>query len=149
MKLRQKEKGFTIIEVLIVLAIAGLIMVIVFLAVPALQRNARNTSRTNDASRILAAVNECLSNRNGKLSSCDDFVAPPTGTKAGKYILISENQQLTTDTGGPSINAFQFFTDKKCNTDGSAVDSGTTNRAFAVVFQVETTGAPDTRCIGS
>jgi prepilin-type N-terminal cleavage/methylation domain-containing protein len=37
-KLSKKEKGFTIIEVMIVLAIAGLIMLVVFLAVPALQR---------------------------------------------------------------------------------------------------------------
>jgi prepilin-type N-terminal cleavage/methylation domain-containing protein len=35
--------GFTIIEVMIVLAIAGLILLIVFLAVPALEREARNT----------------------------------------------------------------------------------------------------------
>ena len=48
----KRDEGFTIIEVLIVLAIAGLIMLIVFLAVPALQRNSRNTQRTNDASLI-------------------------------------------------------------------------------------------------
>jgi prepilin-type N-terminal cleavage/methylation domain-containing protein len=39
LSLKNNKKGFTIIEVLIVLAIAGVIMVIVFLAVPALQRN--------------------------------------------------------------------------------------------------------------
>ena len=37
----RKESGFTIVEVMIVLAIAGLILAIVFIAVPALQRNAR------------------------------------------------------------------------------------------------------------
>ena len=52
-KSRQDGQGFTIIEVLIVLAIAGLIMVVVFLAVPALQRNSRNNSRKADA-RYLA-----------------------------------------------------------------------------------------------
>ncbi|HPW47952.1 MAG TPA: prepilin-type N-terminal cleavage/methylation domain-containing protein, partial [Candidatus Saccharibacteria bacterium] len=36
---KKDQKGFTIIEVLIVLAIAALILLIVFLAVPALQRN--------------------------------------------------------------------------------------------------------------
>ena len=37
-KLKKSDKdGFTIIEVMIVLAIAGLILLIVFLAVPALQ----------------------------------------------------------------------------------------------------------------
>jgi prepilin-type N-terminal cleavage/methylation domain-containing protein len=36
---QKRQQGFTIIEVLIVLAIAALILLIVFLAVPALQRN--------------------------------------------------------------------------------------------------------------
>jgi prepilin-type N-terminal cleavage/methylation domain-containing protein len=46
--LKKRNEGFTIIEVMIVLAIAGLIMLVVFLAVPALQRNSRNTQRNND-----------------------------------------------------------------------------------------------------
>ncbi|HTH72240.1 MAG TPA: type II secretion system protein [Candidatus Pristimantibacillus sp.] len=68
-KLRQskKEQGFTIIEVLIVLAIAGLILLVVFLAVPALQRNARNTQRTEDAGNILSAITEFATNNNGSL----------------------------------------------------------------------------------
>lgn len=63
----KKEKGFTIIEVLIVLAIAGLILLVVFLAVPALQRNARNTQRSTDAGNILSAVSEYVGNNNGQL----------------------------------------------------------------------------------
>ncbi len=62
------QKGFTIIEVLIVLAIAGLILLIVFLAVPALQRNSRNTQRTSDVSRVLGAAQEVLNNNNGDLT---------------------------------------------------------------------------------
>src|SRR5689334_8413502 len=63
----RKEQGFTIIEVLIVLAIAGLILLVVFLAVPALQRNARNTTRREDAGNVLSAVNEFVANNNGSL----------------------------------------------------------------------------------
>jgi len=63
----KKEKGFTIIEVLIVLAIAGLILLVVFLAVPALQRNARNTQRSTDAGNLLSAVSEYVGNNNGVL----------------------------------------------------------------------------------
>jgi prepilin-type N-terminal cleavage/methylation domain-containing protein len=59
MKLPSKNtNGFTIIEVIIVLAIAGLIILIVLLAVPALQRNARNTSRKSDANIMAEAVYE-------------------------------------------------------------------------------------------
>jgi len=61
------RSGFTIIEIMIVLAIAGLIMLIVFLAVPALQRSAANTSRKDDAGRLSSAVNDFVSNNNGNL----------------------------------------------------------------------------------
>lgn len=64
---QKREQGFTIIEVLIVLAIAALIFLIVFLAVPALQRNSRNTSRKSDVANVLAAINEYVSNNNGSL----------------------------------------------------------------------------------
>lgn len=67
-KLKKSDnKGFTIIEVMIVLAIAGLILLIVFLAVPALQRQSRNTQRKTDASSIAAALATYISNNNGKL----------------------------------------------------------------------------------
>jgi len=60
-----RPSGFTIVEVLIVLAIGSLIMLTVFLAVPQLQRNNRNNQRSTDAARVLSAVNECISNNNG------------------------------------------------------------------------------------
>ena len=66
-KIRNKQRGFTIIEVLIVLAIAGLILLVVFLAVPALQRSARNTQRKNDAAQIGGAIASFISNNGGQL----------------------------------------------------------------------------------
>lgn len=63
----KRGQGFTIIEVLIVLAIAGLIMLIVFLAVPSLQRNSRNTQRTTDAGNVLSAISDYVGNNNGQL----------------------------------------------------------------------------------
>src|SRR5581483_1304696 len=59
--------GFTIIEVMIVLAVAGLILLIVFLAVPALQRNARNTQRKSDVARLSSAVSNWVSDNNGSI----------------------------------------------------------------------------------
>jgi prepilin-type N-terminal cleavage/methylation domain-containing protein len=67
-KLRKTDsEGFTIIEVMIVLAIAALILLIVFLAVPALQRSSRNTSRKSDAGHLSAAVNDFVTNNSGTL----------------------------------------------------------------------------------
>lgn len=61
------SSGFTIIEVMIVLAIAGLIMLIIFLAVPALQRSSRNTQRKNDAASVASAVANYIDNNGGTL----------------------------------------------------------------------------------
>ncbi len=60
------KKGFTIIEVVLVLAIAGLIFLMVFIALPALQKSQRNTQRGNDISRFLTAVNDYQTNNSNK-----------------------------------------------------------------------------------
>jgi len=62
----KRAQGFTIIEVMIVLAIAGLILAIVFFAVPQLQRNARDNQRENVATRIKAELDTYHSNNQGK-----------------------------------------------------------------------------------
>ncbi|HUC78950.1 MAG TPA: type II secretion system protein [Candidatus Saccharimonadales bacterium] len=61
----KKDNGFTIIEVLIVLAIAGLIMAVVLLAVPGLQRSQANSAAKTDASHIAAAASDWSSNNSG------------------------------------------------------------------------------------
>src|SRR3954451_17196844 len=63
---KSNSEGFTIIEVMIVLAIAGLIILIVLLAVPALQRNSRNTAIKNDASAVVGAFSSFASNSDGQ-----------------------------------------------------------------------------------
>lgn len=61
------KKGFTIIEVVLVLAIAGLIFLMVFIALPALQRSQRDTQRRNDLSRMQTAVQNYQTNSRGSL----------------------------------------------------------------------------------
>lgn len=53
--------GFTIIEVMIVLAIAALIMMVVFLAVPALRRAERNHMRKEAVDYIVGELDEYYS----------------------------------------------------------------------------------------
>ena len=58
----RKKKGFTIIEVVLVLAIAGLIFLMVFVALPALQRSQRNAQRKRDVDRVYTAIIEYQKN---------------------------------------------------------------------------------------
>ena len=60
------KQGFTIIEVVLVLAIAGLIFLMVFVALPALQRSQRDTARRNDMSRVDTSLVQYQTNNNTK-----------------------------------------------------------------------------------
>ena len=67
--------GFTIIEVVLVLAIAGLIFLMVFIALPALQRSQRDTQRRNDMSALASQITQYQSNNNGKLPTAGNVQA--------------------------------------------------------------------------
>lgn len=62
---RQPSTGFTIIEVMIVLAIAAFILTIIFIAIPALQRNSRNFTRKH-AVELTAGALEQFNNMYGR-----------------------------------------------------------------------------------
>jgi len=140
-KLRN-QKGFTIIEVLIVLAIAGLIMLIVFLAVPALQRNSRNTQRTNDAALVLAAVSECLNNRSGLVAECS------TPAKIGDFADITKLKQLVTIDAAGSATSVGIVFSSKCNPAASGPEGGKP-RQFVALYKIEGASAEIPRCIES
>lgn len=65
---KHKDQGFTIIEVVLVLAIAGLIFLMVFIALPALQRGQRDQARKNDATVVATAINTFKSSNRSSLS---------------------------------------------------------------------------------
>ena len=141
-KIRKQAEGFTIIEVLIVLAIAGLILLIVFLAVPALQRNQRNTARNSEAARISAAVTECLANRNGTTTTCGQ-----TNVTDVSYGTTQQLTAVNTGVGNGTINSANVYFNYKCQPNGAAAtNAGASARDFVVMYQVE---PAIQRCIGS
>jgi prepilin-type N-terminal cleavage/methylation domain-containing protein len=101
-KLLKKNSGFTIIEVMIVLAIAGLIMVIVLIAVPQLQRQQRNEARKNVINRIATEVDNYASNNQGAVPTSNNNAA--TGFLSGggfytRYIANNASQFNDPQTG--------------------------------------------------
>jgi len=110
-KLDKKDQGFTIIEVMIVLAIAGLILLVVFLAVPALQRASRNTSRKTDVQALLAAMGEYSNNNDGLLPTVVTLTAGnPAYVKfsnaAGTATTSQSNVGYYTTAAGDSAAGF-------------------------------------------
>lgn len=83
---QKRDQGFTIIEVVLVLAIAALIMLMVFIALPALQRNQRDTQRKNDISRLQSAVNNYKSSARGQLPTSGTGANGLTNTGANGFV---------------------------------------------------------------
>lgn len=84
---KQKEKGFTIIEVVLVLAIAGLIFLMVFIALPALQRSQRDSQRKNDLSRVLSQLQQYQSNnRNALPTNWSSFETDYLATNGDSFV---------------------------------------------------------------
>ena len=148
---KKLTQGFTIIEVLIVLAIAGLIMAIIFLAVPALQRNSRNNSRSNDAAHLAGLVNDYAANHAGTLPT-------QVGTGNNQLNLSGENWAIVDDPATGDFSSAASNTapwgdadtlvvrlDKKCAADTNQLSDQT--RAFSITYQVETSGAATNRCL--
>lgn len=129
---QKQQKGFTIIEVILVLAIAGLIFLMVFLALPALQRGQRDTQRKSDLSRVLTAVQSYQSNnrnsvpqannsalatfRNSYLRTGGDNFEDPTGSA---YTLVAA------EPSGNAGNGRIFYSvGAVCGNDGAVTSAG-------------------------
>lgn len=140
--LSTSKQGFTIIEVLIVLAIAGLIMLIVFIAVPALQRNGRNTQYRNEANRILSAVQEKANNTaNGTLPGATDSAEILANANAKNITTLTVTNPGTTSPVTPTLSAATVETGVKCGTvTATQVTPSTTNapaKSYILIFGIE------------
>lgn len=144
--LRNKEKGFTIIEVVLVLAIAGLIFLIVFLALPQLQRSRRDTQRKNDVGRLLSALESYSGNNNGNYptnqAETDLMVSgylttggsvfrdPQSG--AGNYTVTWANGAALPNTADTAIGTIYYRTGATCGTAEGTFTAGSTRDVSAL-----------------
>ena len=105
--MKKSQKGFTIIEVALVLAIGALIFLVVFLAVPALQRNQRNDARKRDISSVVEAVASYASNNPGKIVAAGDAYKngkADASTDLGKYL-----DTLSTNTDTVTVEHYLYY----------------------------------------
>jgi prepilin-type N-terminal cleavage/methylation domain-containing protein len=141
---KNKEKGFTIIEVVLVLAIAGLIFLMVFIALPALQRSQRDQQRRNDLSRAQTAVQNYQTNNRGVLPTFNaafisgylttngDSFADPDGTA---YTFDSSN---ATDGFVPTtFTSGKIYATKNAVCDGEKANTGQGGNKVALQYKLE------------
>ena len=146
--LLKKDKGFTLIEIVLVLAIAGLLLVIVFLAVSGAQKSRRDSQRKNDLSRVAAQVESYASNHAGVYpASSAAFNTELTGSYAlsnGKDPLSGGNYTYTalaTPSGGTAAGV--LYTPGAA---GATACDGTA-MAGARTFKVEMSLEQGTACV--
>lgn len=149
---KQRDEGFTIIEVVLVLAIAALIMLMVFIALPALQRNQRDTARQNDISRLQSALNNYKSRNRGRLPDAtnsaytqffnsdlrvngEDF-ADPSGEDYVPAIHVTGSlEQHKAD--GVDSNAVHIYPGARCNGEDVVGSLSGSSRRAAIVKSFE------------
>ena len=149
-----KQKGFTIIEVVLVLAIAALIFLMVFIALPALQRNQRDTARKDVLGKVASAVTTYQSNNRGQqptngaaLAGYVDGVASTTKSDTTGYTATASDTFVDNNyivhvatfatagvgTDKADTNLIEIVTGAKCNSGGNAAATGSTRNAAVLV----------------
>ena len=149
----KQQKGFTIIEVVLVLAIAGLIFLMVFVALPALQRGQRDAQRKQDLARISTQFTNYLSSTRGAVpnnpTSLGKFVKGylngDTDTVAGDEYKDPNGELYTIkyDVLPTEIGNIGYNNKSKCAEDGSGTPTSTgAARDYALTIKLENQKAP-------
>lgn len=149
---RLGASGFTIIELMIVLAIAALILLIVLLAIPALERNSRNNERKQDVQAILEAVSHYQLNNTGAIPTTSGFLQY---TKLHIYDTADisthvETVGTTSHLGDTNhdIKKVEIYNFRKCSTvsPGSSTNAGAGFGDVVALYAIETATAEAPQC---
>ena len=155
---KNTRKGFTIIEVVLVLAIAGLIFLMVFVALPALQRSQRDTQRRDDMARFISQIAQYQTNNNGKVPAAkadyttfitnylkaggDTFADPSTGKdyKIQNYTKCTsaENGCAQKTTAESPMGEISVYTNATCNGEAPKYSQG--DNKIAITLNLEGAG---------
>lgn len=142
--------GFTIIEVVLVLAIAGLIFLMVFIALPQLQAAQRNTQRREDMSKLNSAIIQYQANNNGKIPNQQN---PPMAgdTFVSRYIVgefvdpDGENYNVifSTDMGQANTSVeteHNMVVINRAYCNGETAAAARNVRDYAILYKLEGSG---------
>ena len=139
-RLTKQTQGVTIIEVVLVLAIAALIFLMIFIALPALQASQRDTSRKQDASIVSSAVTSFTSGERRALTATDTVKLVTYIDKMDIYskdnvkvVAPDGNKDANHPTSNDTINVYPGT---KC--DGSVASTANASaRNAAVVIMLD------------
>ncbi len=147
---QQSDKGFTIIEVVLVLAIAAMILAMVFFALPSLQKSRRDTQRKSDLGRMLAQLESYAGNNSGNypaasaagMTNAGGFV-PTYMTAGGETWQDPSGSAYTFDfttavgTAPTGTGTIMYRTSATCSSTAGLLSSSTSARDVAAVMVLE------------
>ncbi len=161
----KSQKGFTIIEVILVLAMAGLIFMMVFIALPNLQRSQRDATRKDDMMLFVENLKKYQGNNRGALPEGGvSHLERPTSEPSNEtswasfyykyldedfkdprddvyYLTVTECVKNGDRCGyaDPGYdNTIYVFTQGTCSEDHAIPSSNPRN--FAVIYRTESSG---------
>lgn len=150
----RKQQGFTIIEVVLVLAIAGLIFLMVFIALPTLQRNQRDTQRRDDIARFKAQLSQYQANNKGVVPVAANCSVAAVTTFVSGYLhngttlkwedAATGNQYPCNGTtalaGTDTAGEWQYANSAKCVGETLTAITPAEPRQYAVAMKLEGSG---------
>lgn len=146
-KITYRRDGFTIIEIVLVLAVAALIFLMVFAAFSSLQRGEHDSRRTQDMNKIkLQLSNYGSSSRNGipSMGNINSFVEKylrGSGNVAGDEYTdpsTGEGYSFVASTSDPAdLGEVNYQTGVVCGVDGAVTKSGANRRSFVLRVKLE------------
>ena len=138
-RLRNKEQGFTLIEVVIVLAIAAGLILVVLLAVGGAQRSSRDTQRQTNVGNLASAIENYASNNNNVYPTAVLAASYTTNIKDPLTGVVPVYASTTATVVSPVNYSSGFI----CGASG-AMAAGTP-RQWAISYWSEVAGAPTCR----
>ena len=154
------RKGFTIIETSLVIAIAGLIFLMVFVALPGLRAQQRDTDRREDVTELIQKIKDYQTNNRGALPKDssgwnnfrieylggDDFM-DPNGTKYTFYNMQCDadrvdgdckNYYLKTQLANSTFpNMYKMYIVTEATCSGEKAVKSSNPRKVAVLYRLE------------
>ena len=138
--IKKREQGFTLIEIVIVLAIAAALILVVFLAVSGAQKSKRDTVTKQNAGELGSQIENYESNNGGNAPTAALSLAYLGNIVDGQGGTPSYRQATAAGISATSATnkEIQYSGAAQCS-GGSMITSGNTN-AYAVVYWSESGG---------
>ncbi len=126
--LKQTQKGFTLIELMIVIAIIGILAAVAVPQYGQYTKRARFAEVISATSAVKTAIAVCVQEQN-KLADCDEYAkldtSDPGSTANILSVAITTNTAKITATGKPTVDS------KKYEITPTIASSGALNWAYA------------------